>query len=72
MANTSSRCIIPLPSVNYAMTAAKLLSQRGISARQVKTDPTYGKPGCSNGIEVDCRELKRARDLLISNSIPVS
>lgn len=72
MANTNSRCIIPMPSVNYAMSAVILLTSRGITARQIKTDPRNGKPGCSNAVEVGCNDLARARSILIKNSIPIA
>ena len=72
MAHTNNRCIIPMPSVNYAMSAVALLNAKGIVARQIKTDPPEGKPGCSNAVEVSCAELTRARSLLINHSIPIS
>ena len=72
MASSKSRCIISVPSVNYAMSAVHLLLNHNISARQVKTDPSEGKPGCSNAVEVDCEQLRWARSILIRNNIPIS
>lgn len=72
MVNSNNRCIISLPSETYAMSAQKLLSVNGISARVVKTDPSASKKGCTVGIEVDCRHKVRAKGVLISHSIPLS
>lgn len=59
-------------SATYAMSAQRLLSEKGIAARVVKTDSAASKKGCSNGIEVDCRRLPEAKGILINNAIPVS
>ena len=72
MANLNKGCIISLPTETYAISAQRLLADKGITARVVKTDPTATKRGCSVGIETDCRYTARARAILIDHSIPVS
>ena len=68
----SQRCILALPSVTYAMRASELLESYGISSRVTALEPYMTKKGCANGIETDCRNLIRAKNILLDNNIPVS
>ncbi|MBR4880351.1 MAG: DUF3343 domain-containing protein [Clostridia bacterium] len=72
MARSNNGCIISLPTETYAMSAQRLLSAKGISSRVVKTDPSASKKGCSVGVEVDCRQIAKAKGILLNHSIPVS
>ena len=72
MANPNKGCIISLPTETYAISAQRLLSDKGIAARVVRTDPSATKKGCSVGVETDCRYTSKARSILIDHSIPIS
>lgn len=65
-------CIFALPSVTYAMRASELLKHYGIYSRVINLDPAATQKGCANGIETECKNLVRAKNILLDQNIPIS
>lgn len=72
MGKRNNRCLLALPSVTYAMRASELLKNYGIDSRVLSLDPSMTKKGCANGIETDCKNLLRAKNILLDRNIPIS
>ena len=70
MAKVNNGCLIPLPSETYAFSAEKLLKLKGIRCSAIKNTDT--KKGCTYALSLDCRDLDRARQILLFHSIPIS
>ncbi len=68
----NNNCIFALPSVTYAMRAKELLALRSVSAKVVSLDSRMTKKGCANGIEISCRHMGQAKEILLNASIPIS
>ncbi|MBR5516084.1 MAG: DUF3343 domain-containing protein [Clostridia bacterium] len=71
MGKRNNMCALALPSLTYAMRASELLKSNGIYSRVITLDPSVTKKGCTNGIETECKQIARAKAILIDRSIPI-
>ena len=72
MGKRNNTCIFALPSLTYAMRANELLKNYGIYSRVVSLDPSITKKGCAHGIETECRNNLKTKNILLDQNIPIS
>ena len=64
--------VISIESSTYGIKAKKLLSEKGISAKLVKTSDGGQSTGCSYALEIDYHNLFIAKKILNDGKIPFS
>lgn len=68
----SGSCIFALPSVTYAMRATQLLAVYKIPSEVITLSSGKTRKGCAHGIALNCKYLQKAKNILLSESIPIS
>ena len=64
--------IISIESATYGIKAKKLLAEKGINSKLVKTSEGNQEKGCAYGIEVEYQNLFIAKKILSDAKIPFS
>jgi hypothetical protein len=65
-------CTAALASLTYAMKAQGVLSAAGFYTDIVKLDPARSKKGCAYGVQFNCDDSDKVRQVMKTSGISVS